>query len=366
MSIYISRDQLVSYVSSIISGHRVPEEDAQSIAKVLVTADARGIASHGVARLWRYLNGIDNGSMLIDCKPRIIKDTSITQVIDAQGGLGAPVSSFAMKEVIQKAKSQGTAFATVKNSNHFGIAGYYAMMAIEHDMIGIAMTNTAALGVPTFGCDVMFGTNPIAIAVPAGKEIPYVLDMSTTVVSRGKIEVYDRENHELPPGWAVNKQGLTAQDPGTLLKDMLTREGGGILPLGGEGDSFGGHKGYGLALLVDIFCALLSSSAFGEDISDSAETSARVSHFFGAIDIGRFRKISSFKQDMDTMLSRLIASRPAENQTQVYYAGLKEALAEISAESRGVELSDSVWEQVSSLGDTVGVENPYIEKRIKF
>ena len=358
MSINIEREKLTDYIAAIFAAKGMAADDAAMTAKVLVAADARGIPSHGIGRLWRYLGGIDKGVMKLDVSPETVKESANSLIVDAKGVMGPPVSYRTMEKILDKADDCGMAFGSIRDSNHFGIAGYYAMMAAERDMIGFTMTNTAALGVPTFGCDVMYGTNPIAVAVPADKEINYCLDMSTTVVSRGKIEVYDREEKNLPQGWAVNEKGLSASEPGPLLESMLHRQGGGILPLGGEGVGFGGHKGFGLAVLVDIFCAVLSGADFGPDVADSEATSARVSHFFGAIKLERFRDPAAFKADMDQMLRQLREAKPAEGQSRVYYAGLKEAEAEIVCRESGVPLSDKVWEQVTGFGDALGIERP--------
>jgi LDH2 family malate/lactate/ureidoglycolate dehydrogenase len=358
MSFFVDREDLTDYIYRIFTVKGLTETDSRIISRVLVAADARGIPSHGVARLWRYLNGIDEGAMKIGRVSEIIRETSNTLVLDAQGEMGHPISFRTMEKTIAKAETNGMAFSSIRNSNHFGIAGYYAMMALEKDMIGITMTNTAALGVPTFGRDVMFGTNPIAVAVPSMSEIPFVLDMSTTVVSRGKIEVYGREEKPLPQGWAVDEKGQSASDPLSLLEGMLDRTGGGILPLGGEGELFGGYKGFGLAMLVDIFCAALSGSTFGPDVADTETTSARVSHFFGAIKIDAFRNPEAFKTDMDKMLRQLRTSRTAEGQDRVYYPGLKETEHESKSSSEGVPLSAKVWESICSYGDKMGVQKP--------
>lgn len=360
MSIRIKRRELTEYITRIFTAKGMKHEDACITAEVLVAADARGIPSHGVARLQRYLAGIDEGIMKLDAEPEILKESSNNLAIDAHCVMGQPVCKDVMERLIEKADTAGCAFASIRNSNHFGIAGYYAMLPLKKDMIGIAMTNTAALGVPTFGRQVMFGTNPIAVAVPAEKEIPFCLDMSTTVVTRGKIEVYNREEKKIPKGWAVNENGLTAENPGALLKSMLTQSGGGILPLGGEGEEFGGYKGYGLAVMVDIFCALLSGGTFGPDVFDSAETSALVSHFFGVLKIANFREPSLFKTDMDKMLRRLKNTVPAEGHSRVYYAGLKEAEYEKESEVKGVLLTDIVWERIKTCGQTLNISPPNI------
>lgn len=232
------------------------------------------------------------------------------------------------------------------------------MMALDADMIGIAMTNTAALAVPTFGRQVMFGTNPLAFAAPAGCEKAFVLDMSTTVVSRGKIEVMDRAGKRLPEGWAVDKTGGPATDAGALLADMFTRRGGGILPLGGAGEEFGGYKGYGLAVMVDVLCAALSGAPTGPELSDTATSSARVSHFFGAISVAAFRDPGAFRADMDAMLGRLRECPPAVGEERVYFAGQKEFEHEESARRLGVPVPAKAYESLCAVARDLAVPAP--------
>jgi LDH2 family malate/lactate/ureidoglycolate dehydrogenase len=263
-----------------------------------------------------------------------------------------------MRTAIQKAGQSGAAFACVRDSNHFGIAGYYAMMAMQEDMLGLAMTNTAALGVPTFGRQVMFGTNPIAFAAPADKERGFVLDMATTVVTRGKIEVYDRMEKPLPSGWAVDKTGQPALDAHSLLEDMWGRVGGGIMPLGGDGELFSGYKGFGLAVMVDILCAVLCGAPFGPGVADTETSSGRVSHFFGAIRIDAFRDPAAFRQDMDRMLQQLRDTPRAEGAERVYYAGLKEFEAEAESKRRGITLLRKTYDQLQEIAQEQGVTPP--------
>jgi LDH2 family malate/lactate/ureidoglycolate dehydrogenase len=354
----VERHALEQFCQQVFQALQMSEEDSKVAALVLVAANAYGIPSHGVGRLWRYVNGLKTKLMLPDVSGEIIVDTPSSIIIDAQGAMGAPVSVRAMKQVIQKAETNGAAFGCVKNSNHFGIAGYYARMALQHDMFGIAMTNTAALAVPTFGRQVMFGTNPLAFAAPADQEQAFVLDMSTTVVTRGKVEVYDRLEKELPDGWAVDKTGKSAKYPRSLLDDMQDRIGGGILPLGGLGKEFGGHKGYGLAVLVDILCAVLCGAPFGQDVFDTAESSARVSHFFGAIKIENFRAPQEFRKDMDKMLKALRECPPAEGEERVYFAGLPEMEYEQETLRSGIPLVSKTYNMLRDFGDEFGIEVP--------
>lgn len=356
---------LIEFVANVFVKLGLEAKQAKDAADVLVAADVRGIESHGVGRLWRYCNGLKTGLMLPDAKMEIVQDTSSSVVINAHGGMGAPVSVKAMEMVIRKGQTNGAAFGCVRDSNHFGIAGYYAMMALEHDMLGIAMTNTAALGVPTFGRQVMFGTNPLAFCAPADRERAFVLDMSTTVVTRGKIEVYDHKKEKLPAGWAVDKTGRSASDPHSMLEDMFARVGGGILPLGGEGELFGGYKGYGLAVMVDILCAVLCGAPFSTDVSDTKTSSARVSHFFGAIRIDRFRDPVEFRKGMDVMLKRMRDCPTADGCERVYFAGQKEFEKEDECRKIGVPLLKSTYDELAGIGNAENVPVPAFEENVQ-
>jgi LDH2 family malate/lactate/ureidoglycolate dehydrogenase len=357
-SVLIDTDILTDFCTRVFLALGVPESDAVSSAQVLVAANVRGIPSHGVGRLWRYVNGIESGLILPDAPVATLMDTPTSLVVNANGTMGAPVSIRTMERLIEKARTHGAAFGCVQDSNHFGIAGYYAMMAMEHDMLGIAMTNSGALAVPTFGCKPMLGTNPLAFAAPAGAEKGFVLDMSTTVITRGKVEVYDRLNQQLPNGWVVDRTGRPAHDPALILQDLSNRTGGGILPLGGEGEMFGGHKGYGLAVMVDILCSVLCGAPFGPNVADTKNSSARVSHFFGAIKIDTFRDPDEFRQDMDRMLGDLRSSQPAEGCDRIYYAGLKEFEAEENSRRNGVDLLEKTYRQICEIGDRYGIHTP--------
>ena len=341
----ITVEALHAFCREVFRALNLSEEDASIAADVLVAADVRGIPSHGTARLPRYVNGLETGIVRPDAAVEIVMDTPMSFVVDAHGAMGAPVSARTMRRIIAKARDNGAAFGCVRDSTHFGIAGYYAMLALEADMLGIAMTNTAALGVPTFGRQVMFGTNPLAFAAPADEERAFVLDMATTVVTRGKIEVYDRLGKELPAGWAVDKDGRTAKDTASLLDDMFHRVGGGILPLGGEGELFSGYKGYGLSVMVDILCAVLCGSPFGADVSDTETSSGRVSHFFGAIKVAAFRDPRAFRRDMDRMLRNLRNTPVAESAERVYFAGQKEFEAEAECRRSGIPILEQTYAQ---------------------
>jgi LDH2 family malate/lactate/ureidoglycolate dehydrogenase len=354
-TVRIERARLEAFCQRVFEALELPEDDARIAAAVLVAADARGIPSHGVARLKRYVKGLRSGLMLADATTDILSDTPTSILVRANGAMGAPVSARTMQAVIDKARSSGAAFGCVRDSNHFGIAGFYAMMALDYDMIGITMTNSAPLAVPTFGRQIMTGTNPIAFAAPAEAEKAFVLDMSTTVVTRGKIEVYDRLGKELPEGWAVDRTGQPARNARSVLDDVSQRVGGGILPLGGAGELLGGHKGYGLSVLVDILCGVLSGGAFGRGLYDTPKSMARVAHFFGAVRIDTFRAPQDFRRDMDDLLRKLRETPPAGGAERVYVAGQKEFEREAEALRLGVPILGKTYDEIQDIGRELGV-----------
>jgi LDH2 family malate/lactate/ureidoglycolate dehydrogenase len=356
--IHVSRSGLEELCAGIFRALGIPGDEARVSAEVLAAADARGIRSHGVARIQRYAGGIKAGLLRGGVKPRVLRETPLSLVLDGEGAMGLALSKGAMERVIAMAGEGGVGICGVRNSNHFGIAGYYAEMAAKKDMIGIALTNTAALGVPTFAREAAFGTNPIAFAAPAAGGRIFSLDMATTTVTRGKVEVYEREGKTLPPGWAVGTTGLSTGDPARLLEDMLFMRGGGLLPLGGEGEQTAGYKGYGLAVMVDILTALCSGGVFGASVRDSEITSARVCHFFMALRIDLFRPPEDFKRDLGRMLDELNNLSPAEGAERVYYAGQKEHEAEALAERNGVPLTEGVWGALTALAAELRVPVP--------
>lgn len=329
----------------------VSETDAATTANILASSDIRGIESHGAARLDRYyVSRIQAGSIDPHAKPSIVSETATTANIDAHNGLGQPAGDFAMRLAIDKAKRTGIAFVTVRNSNHYGIAGYYAMLALEHDMIGLASTNASKLAVPTFGREVLVGTNPLAFAIPAHTETPFVFDFATTTVPLGKLEVYSRKELPIPAGWAVDANGAVTTDPVTAMK-------GALLPLGGFGTEHGGHKGYGLGLLVDILCGVLSGGTFGADHPTRAigNQPGAVSHFFGAIRIDAMRDLQEFKRDMDRQLRDFKNSAKAPGHDRIYVAGEIEAEKTLRYRREGVPLHIRVWEGLQAMCERLAI-----------
>ncbi|MGQ9594478.1 MAG: Ldh family oxidoreductase [Anaerolineae bacterium] len=354
---------LHTLVTEILQALDVPKEDARTTADVLLAADLRGIDSHGVANLWRYVKGLREG--WINPRPtyRVLAETPALLRLDADAGLGQPAGVYAMRRAMEKAASLGAGVAVVCNSNHYGIAGYYAMMALERQMIGVALTNAGVLVVPTFGRQAMLGTNPIAVAAPAGEERPFVLDMATSVVPQGKIATYDRLGKPIPLGWALDERGRPTTDTHQVLMNLAERAGGGLLPLGGEGELFGGHKGYGLALMVDILSAVLSGAAYADTIypkgPDGKPLPANTGHFMMALDVRLFRPLEEFQAAMDDLIRRLKRSEKAEGQTRIYIHGEKEWEMEEVRRREGIPLHRRVVEDLRAMARSLGVPVPF-------
>jgi LDH2 family malate/lactate/ureidoglycolate dehydrogenase len=356
----VPADALKHFCTNVFVRLDVPEDDAGIAADVLVSADLRGVDSHGVARLRRYVNGINNGLMIPRPDVQIVAETRTTTLIDAGAGLGHPVSFRAMERAIDKAREYGSGFVSVRKSNHFGIAGYYAMMALEHDCIGVAMTNAGRLVVPTFASEGMLGTNPIAVAAPAGEEHPFVLDMATSTVAMGKLEIYARLEKPMPLGWAMDKTGALLSDAEYAMKSARGRQGGGLLPVGGAGEMLGGHKGYGLGLMVEIMTGVLAGAAYSELVASEGAPEAErrpvnLGHFFCALRVDAIRPVADFKASMDDLQRRLRNTPKVEGQDRIYIHGEKE-YEEADRRSRaGIPLNHKVYADLARLSSELGV-----------
>jgi len=350
---YMNAVQLRAFVQQLFMTLNVPEKDAYITADVLVQGDLRGVDSHGVARLFQYIKRLQEG--LIEAKPTITikRETPVSVALDGGNGLGQVVSHQAMEMVIDKAAKTGIGMATVNHSNHFGIAGYYAMMALQHGMVGQAYTNTTPLVMPTFGKKIMTGTNPIAVAVPCGSEKPWVLDMATSVVPRGRLEVAARKGLEMPQGWAVDKEGVPTTDPQAAL------DGGAPMPLGGTRE-LGGHKGYDLAIFVDILSGVLSGAGFGPNLAGfwGTHAASNIGHFFMAFRPDLFMDLSEFESRMDEFVRELKATPPTRASTRVLVAGQPEDDAVAKYRRTGVPLHPKVMQSLTQLSEELGVPLP--------
>ncbi|MBS1947763.1 MAG: Ldh family oxidoreductase [Bacteroidetes bacterium] len=356
-------EQLVSYKKLLIFTEAIftkigcSQKDAGIAAMSLLSADLRGIDSHGVARLAGYVRLWE--AKRANTKPdiKIVHETPSTAVVDGDGGLGLVVAPFAMQVAIEKAKNVGTGWVSVRHSNHFGIAGHHAMKALEQDMIGIAMTNASALVAPTFSIERLLGTNPICVAVPAGSEPAFVADLATTTAANGKLEILQRKNQLAPTGWIQDKEGNCSTNPHEL------KSGGALLPLGGD-RAHGSHKGYALGAVVDIFSAVLSGANYGPWVPPFPAYVAMpenmpgkgIGHFFGAMRIDAFRPAEEFKKHMDQWIKRFRSAKPTEGQERVLIPGDPERESESERLQRGIPLLHAVAKDLEYLGERFGVE----------
>ncbi len=335
--------QLYQFIFQVFKSIGCSDEHAKTATTGLIAADIRGIDSHGVARLSGYVRLWE--AQRINAVPnlQIVHETPSTAVVDGDAGLGLVVAPFAMQVAIDKARNVGTGWVSVRNSNHFGIAGHHAMMALEHDMIGMAMTNASALVAPTFSIEKMLGTNPIAVAIPANEQPPFVADFATTTAANGKLELLQRKNADTPSGWVQDKAGQPSTDANILKKQ------GALLPLGSDREH-GSHKGYALGSIVDIFSAVLSGASYGPwappfpaYISMPENMPGQgLGHFFGAMRIDAFRPADEFKQHMDNWIQRFRSATPAPGHEKVLIPGDPEREMEVLRMKEGIPLEDSV------------------------
>lgn len=349
-------ERLFSFTKNIFIKMGCPEEDAHTATEVLLSADLRGVDSHGVARLSGYVRLWEAGRINPNPKIKIVHETPSTAVVDGDGGLGLVVAPFAMQVAIEKAKIAGTGWVSVKNSNHYGIAGYHAMQALNHDMVGLSMTNASPLVSPTFSKERLLGTNPIAVAIPADKEPPFVADMATTTAANGKLEILQRKQQEAPYGWIQDMDG----NPTTNAFGV--KEGGALLPLGGDREH-GSHKGYALGAIVDIFSAVLSGANYGPWVPpfvaflqpDPNPVGEGIGHFFGAMRVDAFRPAEEFKTHMDNWIKRFRAAETTPGHEKVLIPGDPERELERERLQNGIPLLEPVQKDLFELGEKMDV-----------
>ncbi|SDT52804.1 malate dehydrogenase (NAD) [Mucilaginibacter mallensis] len=353
----ITESALRNFTQNIFLAMGCSPEHAALATDVLLLADLRGIDSHGVARLTGYVRLWEK--QRINPRPdiKIVHETPTTATIDGDAGLGLVVAPFAMQVAIEKAEKYGSGWVSVRNSNHFGIAGYHALMAVEKDMIGFAMTNASPLVAPTFSNERMLGTNPMCYAFPAGKYPPVIVDMATSAAANGKLEIAQRLGKQVPEGWIQDKQGNYTTDPHAL------KTGGSLLPLGSDRDH-GSHKGFGLSATVDILSAVLSGANYGPwvppfvaflDPSDNP-VGKGIGHFVGAMRVDGFRPVDEFKANMDNWVSRFKSASPIDPTQKVIIPGEPELEAEIDRRKNGIPLVDAVANDLDELAKKLGVE----------
>ena len=358
--VILKKEPLEDFVTEVFKKLGVPYSDARIVGDILVAADLKGFDSHGVSRLKRYVDGIKAEAIEPAAKIEVIKETPISAIIDGGNGLGQVVAYRAMRKSIEIAEKSGVGFVGVRNSNHFGIAGYYSTMALEKDMVGISLTNARPSVAPTFGVEPVLGTNPISVALPTGGPFPFVLDMATSIVQRGKLEALERENEEMFSVWAIDQSGKTLTNSKKATEGIFARKAA-LLPLGGIGEELGGHKGYGLGLLVDILCACLTGANFGLHLSRLKKGGYNLGHFFGAVKIEVFRPVDEFKKTIDSMFREIKGSKKFPGKERIYIAGEKEFESENRRKEKGIPVHPEVFEYMVSLKEALEIESFDVE-----
>lgn len=354
-----SYQQLFNFTKAVFEKTGCNHSDADTATKALLSADLRGIDSHGVARLSGYIRLWEAKRVNTNPAIRVIHETLSTAVVDGDRGLGLVVAPFAMQIAIEKANKAGTGWVSVQNSNHFGIAAHHAMMALPHDMIGIAMTNASATVAPTFSIDKMLGTNPICVAAPAGEEPAFVADLSTTTAANGKLEILQRKNLPSPPGWVQDADGNSSTDSNVLKK------GGALLPLGGDREH-GSHKGYALGAVVDIFSALLSGANYAPWVPPfpaylsmpEQQPGKGIGHFLGAMRIDAFRPAEDFKMHMDKWIRGFRSAKTVAGKEKVLIPGDPEREMEAERMKNGIPLLKTVVRDLALLADKFLISFP--------
>ena len=357
METILPYQRLFDFTEAIFTKIGSTPDDARLATKVLLRADLRGIDSHGVARLSGYVRLWEAKRVNANPKVKVVHESPSTAVVDGDGGLGLVVAPRAMEIAIKKANTCGTGWVAVRNSNHFGIAAQHAMMALDHDMIGMAMTNASPLVAPTFSVERLLGTNPICVAIPAGKEPAFVADFATTTAANGKLEILQRKNQEAPTGWIQKKNGESSLNPHEL------KDGGALLPLGGDRDH-GSHKGFCLGAWVDIFSAVLSGANYGPWVPPFVSFLAPptdpvgegIGHFVGAMRVDAFRPADEFKHHMDNWITRFRRAKTVEGETAVIIPDDPERESEAERAKSGIPINEKVINDLTELGAKLGIK----------
>ena len=350
--IVFSYQTLKDFCFEAFSRFGFTREESGIITDVLLLSDLYGIESHGTQRISRYHKSIVSGEIKVGVNPEIVRETPVSALIDGHGGMGQIIGHFAMSLAIEKAKTSGIGMVVARNSNHYGIAGYYAKMACDAGLIGISMTNTAPLMVPTFGRKSMLGTNPLAVSMPADP-YPFFFDAATSVITRGKIEVYNKLEKPMPEGWAIDSEGKVSTDASRLVSDLKKKEGG-ILPLGGAEEKTGSHKGYGFGMLVELFTGIIGLSETSAHTYSGGK--GGVTHSFVAISPDLFGDPEEIRAHLSEYLEELRASPKADGQTRIYTHGEKEYFAERERRKNGIAVNVKTVREMRELGEYLGMD----------
>ena len=337
------------------------KEDAAQIVDVLLLADLYGIRSHGTQRLIRYHKAIGRESVRVNAKPEIVFETPVSAVIDGHSGMGQLIATYAMKLAIEKAKKVGMAFVTVRNSNHYGIAGYYSKMACDEGLIGMSMTNSESIMVHTNSKQALLGSNPIAFAMPASPH-PFWFDAATTVVPKGKLEVYRKADKPLMEGWGVDENGEVCTDAERVLACIDNKKGvGGILPLGGAGEESGGHKGYGYSMMCELLTSIVSGGATANHHVRKAGEGAGTCHGFLVMDPAIFGDAEAMKANLSVFLEELRAAKRADEEVRIYTHGEKEFEMYEKTLAEGMDVDISTISEMLRICSDLGIDgNAYL------
>ncbi len=357
----IAFDRMEAFMVDVFEGIGVPEADARICADVLITADKRGIDSHGIGRLKPIYydrivhDRIQNPVTRIE----VVRDHMATAVVDGHDGMGMVIASRCMQMAIEKARQYGLGMVVARNSTHYGIAGYYPMLACRENMIGLTGTNARPSIAPTFGVENMLGTNPLVFGMPTDEDFIFTNDYATSISQRGKIEQYAREGKALPPGWVIDQDGKPMTDSQAVLTALVDGTAA-LCPVGGIGEELGGYKGYGYATVVEILSAALQQGAFLKQLLGIDESGTKVpyrlGHFFMAIDIAAFTDVDAFRKTTGDILRQLRESRKAPGQERIYTAGEKEHLAWQERRGTGVPLNAVLQAQILEMRDALGLQ----------
>ncbi len=350
--VYLPIETLKSFIKDVYLKAGVPDEDADTCAEVIIESDIRGIESHGIGRLKYYYQRIESGQHQPVTQFEVVKHSPTTAVVDGHHGMGMVIGKHAMQLAIDKAKVYGLGSVAVRNSTHYGIAGFYPTMAVKNNMIGLSVTNARPSVSPTFGVQPMLGTNPIAFGAPTDEEFPYIYDGATPISQRGKIEVAARAEKPIPSGWVIDQNSQPITDSAEAMLALGNRTAS-FLPLGGAGEILGGHKGYGLGTVVEILSAALQSGAFLQDLTgiapDGSAQPFKVGHFFLAINIGFFTSLDEFKHTTGNILRELRDSTKAPGQVRIYTAGEKEFENAKITKVKGVAINPNLQKEIKYL-----------------
>jgi LDH2 family malate/lactate/ureidoglycolate dehydrogenase len=340
----VRADRLVGYVQAVGAALGMPPQDATILAETLVEADLRGVHTHGVNALPGYARRVQGGGANPRPNPRVVREGPAFATVDGDAGLGQVVAHFAMTQAIARARASGVGAVAAGNSSHFGAAAYYAAMALEHDMIGFATTSAGNRIAPIGGKTPVVGNNPLSWAIPAGREMPILLDMAQSVVAAGKLGMAQRKGERIPIGWALDKDGRPTDDP-------VAGSAGLLVPIGGP-------KGFGLAIVMDVLCGALSGAFFGRELARAhqPDKASGIGHFFLAIDVGQFEDVAQFKARVDGMIGEIHRSEPAEPGTRLYLPGEIEWLAKRERLERGVPLLGSIVDDLKRLADGLSLD----------